>query len=90
MKHRDVVRAFINLAQTARSEEELVQLAEAVLTPSEVTSILQRLKILDQIAEGTPHREISDTLGVGIATVSRGSRVFQEKNSVLRKFFPRQ
>ncbi|AJY51046.1 Trp repressor [Halomonas sp. KO116] len=45
-----------------------------LLTPAEYQEISKRLQIFKLLREGVPHRKIAETLGVGIATVSRGSR----------------
>lgn len=47
---------------------------DSLLTPAEYTEISKRLQIFKLLREGVPHRKIAETLGVGIATVSRGSR----------------
>jgi TrpR family transcriptional regulator, trp operon repressor len=72
-----------------QSEEELTRLLKVVLTPAEIESISQRLCILDGIASGVPQREIAEGLRVGIATVTRGSRVWQENRNSLKTYFPR-
>ena len=77
---------FVRLPQ---SEGELARLLKAVLTPAEIESISQRLCILDGIATGVPQREIAESLRVGIATVTRGSRVWQENRADLGGYFPR-
>ncbi|KPQ26078.1 MULTISPECIES: Trp family transcriptional regulator [unclassified Halomonas] len=46
----------------------------SLLTPAEYQEISKRLQIFRLLREGVPHRKIAETLGVGIATVSRGSR----------------
>jgi TrpR family transcriptional regulator, trp operon repressor len=71
------------------TEEDLARLLKAVLTPAEIESISQRLCILDGIATGVPQREIAESLRVGIATVTRGSRVWQENRDDLGVYFPR-
>ncbi len=73
----------------AESSEELTRVLRALLTPGEIESIAQRLSILDGISTGVAQREIAETLRVGIATVTRGSRVWQENRVCLEKYFPR-
>ena len=46
----------------------------SLLTPAEYQEISKRLQIFKLLRDGVPHRKIAETLGVGIATVSRGSR----------------
>ncbi len=54
-------------------EDALVRL----LTPSEVVELSNRLKIFRMLQEGVPQRKIADMLGVGIATVTRGSNALK-------------
>lgn len=58
----------------ADSTQAMVSKLEALLTPSEIRSISMRLEIAKQLQAGIPQREIAKRLGVGIATVTRGSR----------------
>lgn len=60
-------------------EDDLTLLLTSLLTPAEIEALVQRLGILDGLARGTPQREISERLRVGIATVTRGSRVWQKE-----------
>lgn len=55
----------------------LAQALESLLTPTELIEISKRLQIFKLLDEGIPQREIAKRLGVGIATVSRGSRARQ-------------
>jgi len=70
-------------------EDDLRLLLRSLLTRAEIEALVQRLGILDGLARGTPQREISESLRVGIATVTRGSRVWQSENDLLRRYFPR-
>lgn len=56
------------------SEDAMADALDSLLTPSEYTEISKRLQIFRLLRAGVPHRQIAETLGVGIATVSRGSR----------------
>jgi len=51
---------------------------ESLLTPAEYTEISKRLQIFKMLRQGVPHRKIAEQLGVGIATVSRGSRALNQ------------
>jgi TrpR family transcriptional regulator, trp operon repressor len=70
-------------------EDDLHFLLRSLMTSAEIEALVQRLGILDGLAKGTPQRQISDSLRVGIATVTRGSRVWQKENELLRRYFPR-
>ncbi|MEX0584798.1 MAG: Trp family transcriptional regulator [Natronospirillum sp.] len=54
--------------------EAMHAVLESLLTPAEYAEISKRLQIFKMLRSGTPHRKIAETLGVGVATVSRGSR----------------
>jgi TrpR family trp operon transcriptional repressor len=51
---------------------------ESLLTPAEYQEISKRLQIFKLLNEGLAHRKIAELLGVGIATVSRGSRALRD------------
>ena len=82
-------RELSRFVLSTQTVEELAHVLKAVLTPAEIESIAQRLSILDGISTGIAQREIAETLRVGIATVTRGSRVWQENRETLGKYFPR-
>ncbi len=58
----------------AQNCAQMTQALEALLTPSELLSIATRLEIARLLKAGVTQREIAKQLGVGIATVTRGSR----------------
>ena len=72
------------------NQHEYEQLLKVFLTPTEIDAIFQRLQIMDMICKGIAQREISEKLGVGIATVTRGSRMLQENADLLQQVFPRK
>lgn len=51
---------------------------ESLLTPAEYQEISKRLQIFKLLNDGVAHRKIAELLGVGIATVSRGSRALRD------------
>lgn len=61
-----------------KSEKEIINFLEAILTPKELDEIPKRLQIIRMLKMGTPQREISQKLKVGIGTVTRGSRELQK------------
>ncbi|RUR32480.1 transcriptional regulator [Vreelandella andesensis] len=66
----DLIRYLLAIDSPEAMNEALASL----LTPAEYQEISKRLQIFKLLREGVPHRKIAETLGVGIATVSRGSR----------------
>ena len=59
------------------SRKEAIEFLEGILTPSELADISQRLQIVILLKRGMSQREIASKLGVGIATVTRGSKELQ-------------
>ena len=64
---------------TAKDAESMNTILQDLLTPSELSEISKRLQIIRLLEKGMPQRQIAETLGVGIATVTRGSRALKDK-----------
>lgn len=59
----------------------------AVLTQKEIKEIENRLQIFEMLSKHIPQRDIAASLGVGIATVTRGARAMREGQfDVLAKY----
>ena len=56
-----------------KNQKEMLDFLEGILTPKEIESISMRLQVVKMLKEGIAQRQIADKLGVGIATVTRGS-----------------
>jgi len=54
-------------------------LLKALFTIKELKEFDNRLKIFQMLMQGKKHREISENLNVGIATVTRGSLAFEKE-----------
>jgi len=50
---------------------------EGLLTPNEQQEVINRLQIFELLSQGLSQRQVAQQLGVGIATVTRGSRTLQ-------------
>lgn len=64
----------INLIYSIRDKEQLEDLLIGVTTPKEREELTQRIEIVKQIIAGVPQQKIAGNLGVGVATVTRGSK----------------
>lgn len=60
-----------------KNRRQMLEFLDGLLTPQELIELSQRLQIVKQLKRGIPQREIAADLGVGIATVTRGSREIQ-------------
>jgi len=65
------------LISTVRTPAEARQLLHDLLTPRELTEIAKRWQVVLELAAGTAQREIVKKVGVGMATVTRGSRALR-------------
>lgn len=60
------------------SKEKLNNFLEGILTPKELIEIPARLQIIKQLKKGVPQHKIADEMGLGVATVTRGSKEIQK------------
>lgn len=51
-----------------------------ILTPSEFEGLALRWQIIKKLNKGETHRSVAGDLGLGISTVTRGSRELRNKN----------
>ena len=62
------------LISASKNEELFEAFLSELLTPGEYAEIATRWQIVKRLAQGEPQRTIARDLGIGIATVTRGSR----------------
>lgn len=87
MAHPDLHKKLLDIfKKTKDSNSELHTLIHALLTPSEINDVSLRLEIMRRLKTGESQRSIAETLGVGIATVTRGSRQLKQLGGVLDKY----
>ena len=72
------IEHLVNHLLAQNSPEEMEKALRDLLTASELDDVARRLQIIEMLAEGIPQRQIANRLGVGIATVSRGSNVLKK------------
>ena len=59
------------------SKQEMEALLRGLLTQKELEELPKRLEIFKQLKKGIPQHEIADKMGIGVATVTRGSLELQ-------------
>ena len=72
------IEYLVNHLLAQNSSEEMEKALSDLLTASELDEVAKRLQIFEMLAAGVPQRQIAENLGVGIATVSRGSNVLKK------------
>lgn len=58
-----------------------------ILTPAEFETMALRWQIIKRLNKGETHRAIAGDLGLGISTVTRGSRELRNKNGGFNLIF---
>jgi TrpR family trp operon transcriptional repressor len=56
-----------------------------LFTPSELTDIALRWRLLQMLHQSVPQRQIASQLGVSLCKITRGSKVLKKRASVTRK-----
>ena len=62
---------------TQTTADKMSSALEGLLTPYEQQELINRLQIFELLSQGVSQRQVAQQLGVGIATVTRGSRALQ-------------
>jgi TrpR family trp operon transcriptional repressor len=68
------ISKIVKEIQKLQSEEDIRDFLLGVLTPGEIEEIAQRIEIIKMLKQGVNQHEIAGKLGVGVATVTRGSK----------------
>ena len=78
-------KLLTTLTKASKNEKMLKDFLGEILTPKEYAEIVRRFEILSRLTLGEAQRVIADDLGVGIATVTRGSHVLAGNNTAFTK-----
>jgi len=78
-ENREYIKHLVDHLLAQDSAAALEKALGDLLTASELDDVARRLQIIEMLAEGIPQRQIAERLGVGIATVSRGSNVLKKR-----------
>lgn len=85
---RNLVDTLTNLAKN--DPKLFAEFLEALHTPKEWQELLLRFQITERLAKKEPQLKISQDLGVGVATITRGSREIQNPKSGIFKFYSKK
>ncbi|MEM9160655.1 MAG: Trp family transcriptional regulator [Verrucomicrobiota bacterium] len=70
-------RQLVKKIHSLNSESAVESFLDTILTDREMEEIVHRLQIIKLLKKGVSQREIVAKLGVGIATVTRGSKALK-------------
>lgn len=77
MAINQLLTPVVKYLMTQTTEEHLLDALQGLLTPYEQQELINRLQIFELLSQGVSQRQVAQQLGVGIATVTRGSRALQ-------------
>lgn len=80
MQSEDLWLLVKEFEKVGSSQEKLSNLLKGLLTPSEIMELAQRIRIVQLLKKGVGQHKIAEKLGIGVATVTRGSKELQEGN----------
>jgi TrpR family trp operon transcriptional repressor len=78
VKKEKELEDFMDLLMKMDTKEKMRDFLAGILTPKELEEIPNRLEIVKMLKRGVSHHEIAGKLGVGVATVGRGSQELQK------------
>lgn len=73
-KMDDLLEALLAI----KDKRSLRDFLDGILTPKELLEIPRRLQVVKMLKKGIPQHQIAKELGIGIATVTRGSKELQK------------
>lgn len=68
------IKKIIKIISSLESDKEIEDFLIGILTPQEIEQLTLRIEIVKRLKKGEAQRTIADDLGVGIGTVTRGSK----------------
>jgi len=70
---KNSVQKLADIFLKIRDKEEMINFLYGLLTPKEIEEFSTRLEIVRMLKQGVRQKSIAKRLGIGIATVTRGS-----------------
>ena len=70
--------ALVQILTRIDSPSEMENFLNGLLTPKEKDELVRRLAIVKMLKKNIPQRTIAEKLGVGVATVTRGSKEIKQ------------
>ncbi|HGO5291830.1 TPA: trp operon repressor [Photobacterium damselae subsp. damselae] len=81
----------IDLLRQAATEQKEDALLQLLLTPDERDALLARVNIVHELLNGQrSQRKISELLGVGVATITRGSNELKHQDEATKAWIGEQ
>lgn len=78
-------RELIEIIRQIENPDELEQFFVEILTPNEVRDLTLRWRLMKALYNGMTQRKISETMGISLCKITRGSKVLKKQNSIILK-----
>lgn len=72
--------SFVEILLSLNKKADMKRFLDGLLTPKEREEIPVRIQIVKMLKKGIPQHDIASKLGVGVATVTRGSKEIAKGN----------
>lgn len=80
-KNLEYKKELVEIFSEIRGDKKLMaEFLVDILTPVEFEILAKRWQVIKKLNKGEAHREIAGELGIGISTVTRGSRELRNRN----------
>ena len=79
------LQGIAKIIMLSKTEGEIMQVLDDILTGSEVENVHERIKIVACLKKGMSQRETKKITHAGIATITRGSSLIKKTGFILDK-----
>jgi TrpR family trp operon transcriptional repressor len=77
-----LIHAFISIREAKVMRKFLME----ILTPSEITDLSLRWKLMKMLKAGVPQRKIAAELGISLCKITRGARILKNPGAVTNRY----
>jgi len=85
MKLHESLNIITKILSKTNNNEEISDLLEDILTPSEILEISDRILVIKHLKEWFTQRQIATKLWISLTTVSRWSRIYIFDKKIINK-----
>ena len=76
---------LIKIITNITSVEDMNKLFEEIFTSKEKYDIALRWRLMKDLYNSVPQREISHNLGISLCKITRGSKILKQEESICKK-----
>ena len=79
------IKEISKVLKNFKSEEEVFEFLNEILTESELNILSKRWRILKLLAQGQTQRQIAQDLNVSLCNVTRGAKILKKNDAIVKK-----